>query len=239
MEHFQTKSVTTSATDNWGLSFQEDGKPPVANATYEDLKQYDAYYAENTDQKVIYLTFDAGFENGNTPAILDALKKHNVPATFFVVGNFLSDNPDLIKRMVEEGHIVGNHTYTHPDMSKISTMESFSKEIQDVEKLYQEMKDQGVGVVGMVLDSVSEDGTPDDSIVQKAQLLKEKTGVTYPLLIPDKGFLNGRISGLQSFPESFFVDKDGNIVSDPIMGSNTFDGWKEAVEKQLAALKGE
>ena len=122
-----------------GLSFQEDGKPPVANATYEDLKQYDAYYAENTDQKVIYLTFDAGFENGNTPAILDALKKHNVPATFFVVGNFLSDNPDLIKRMVEEGHIVGNHTYTHPDMSKISTMESFSKEIQDVEKLYQEI----------------------------------------------------------------------------------------------------
>lgn len=67
------------------------------------------------------------------------LKKHNVPATFFVVGNFLSDNPDLIKRMVEEGHIVGNHTYTHPDMSKISTMESFSKEIQDVEKLYQEI----------------------------------------------------------------------------------------------------
>ena len=117
VEHFQTKSVTTSATGNWGLSFQEDGKPPVANATYEDLKQYDAYYAENTDQKVIYLTFDAGFENGNTPAILDALKKHNVPATFFVVGNFLSDNPDLIKRMVEEGHIVGNHTYTHPDMS--------------------------------------------------------------------------------------------------------------------------
>lgn len=139
VEHFQTKSVTTSATGNWGLSFQEDGKPPVANATYEDLKQYDAYYAENTDQKVIYLTFDAGFENGNTPAILDALKRHNVPATFFVVGNFLSDNPDLIKRMVEEGHIVGNHTYTHPDMSKISTMESFSKEIQDVEKLYQEI----------------------------------------------------------------------------------------------------
>ena len=139
VEHFQTNSVTTFATGNWGLSLQEAGKPPVANATSEDLKQYYPYYAENTDQKVIYLTFDAGFENGNTPAILDALKKHNVPATFFVVGNFLSDNPDLIKRMVEEGHIVGNHTYTHPDMSKISTMESFSKEIQDVEKLYQEI----------------------------------------------------------------------------------------------------
>lgn len=139
IEHFKTKSVTTSTDGNWGLSFQEEGKPPVANATYDDLKQYDAYYAENTNQKVIYLTFDAGFENGNTPAILDALKKHKVPATFFVVGNFLNDSPDLIKRIVEEGHIVGNHTYTHPDMSKISTMEHFSKEMQDVEKCYREI----------------------------------------------------------------------------------------------------
>ena len=122
-----------------GTKFQEDGKAPVGNASCEELKQYHAAYMDDTEEKVIYLTFDCGYENGNLPAILDALKKHNVPATFFVVGNFLSDNPDLIKRMVEEGHIVGNHTYTHPDMSKISTMESFSKEIQDVEKLYQEI----------------------------------------------------------------------------------------------------
>ena len=112
-------------------------------------------------------------------------------------------------------------------------------EMPELEELYQEMKEEGVGVGGMVLDSVSADGTPDDAVVQKAQLLKEKTGVTYPLLIPDKDFLNGRISGLQSFPESFFVDKDGNIVSDPIMGSNDLAGWKEAVENQLAALRGE
>lgn len=142
VSHMQTKSLPTSATGNWGLSFQEEGKPPVANATYDELKQYDAYYAENTDEKVLYLTFDAGFENGNTPIILDALKKHHVPATFFVVGNFLSDNPDLIKRMVKEGHTVGNHTYTHPDMSKISTMESFKKEIQQVETIYEEITGQ-------------------------------------------------------------------------------------------------
>ena len=69
--------------------------------------------------------------------------------------------------------------------------------------------------------------------------MKEKTVVTSPLLSPDSGVLNGRIQGLQSFPESFFVDKEGNIVGEPIMGSNDFDGWKEAVENQLAALKGE
>lgn len=134
----QAESVSTSADGNWGLSFQEEGKPPVANATFDELKQYDAYYAENTEEKVIYLTFDCGYENGNTSTILDALKKHNAPATFFVVGNFISTSPDLVKRMAKEGHTVGNHSYHHPDMSKISTMESFSKELQELEDLYTE-----------------------------------------------------------------------------------------------------
>lgn len=135
-----SEAVQTSAeSSNWGLSFQEEGKKPVANATIDELKQYDTYYAEDTEEKVIYLTFDAGYENGNTPAILDALKKHQVPATFFVVGNFVSDNPDLIKQMVAEGHTVGNHTLTHPNMSKISSMESFTQELQGVEKLYEEI----------------------------------------------------------------------------------------------------
>ena len=81
-----------------------------------ELAEYDAYYAQDTTDKVIYLTFDAGYENGNTAPILDALKKHNAPATFFVVGTFIKENPDLVRRMNEEGHIVGNHTsvsYTH------------------------------------------------------------------------------------------------------------------------------
>ncbi len=134
------ETVQTSAeSSNWGLSFQEEGKKPVANATIEELKQYDAYYAEDTEEKVIYLTFDAGYENGNTPAILEALKKHQVPATFFVVGNFVSDNPDLIRQMVAEGHTVGNHTFSHPDMSKISSMDAFTQELQGVEKLYEEI----------------------------------------------------------------------------------------------------
>lgn len=135
---YQEKTVSTSADGNWGLSYQEEGQPPVANATSDYLKDFDAYYAEDTAEKVLYLTFDGGYENGNTPAILDALKKHNVPATFFVVGNYIKTSPDLIKRMVAEGHIVGNHTFHHPDMSKMSTTESFAKEIGDLETLYQE-----------------------------------------------------------------------------------------------------
>lgn len=135
----QDHIMQSSADGNWGLSFQTEGQPPVANATADYLKQFHAYYAQETDEKVLYLTFDAGYENGNTPAILDALKKHNAPATFFLVGNYLSTSPDLVKRMVSEGHTVGNHTYHHPDMSKLSTKEAFAKELSDLETMYQEI----------------------------------------------------------------------------------------------------
>jgi peptidoglycan-N-acetylmuramic acid deacetylase len=136
----ERKEAAPTATEgSWGLSFQQEGEKPVANATYEELARYNAWYAEDTQEKVIYLTFDCGYENGNTQTILDALKKHGVSATFFVVGTFLSENPDLVKRMVEEGHTVGNHTYHHPDMSQISDLASFKKELEDVESLYQEI----------------------------------------------------------------------------------------------------
>ena len=137
--HSNTVIPTSSTSEsNWGLSFQEEGKPPVANTTAEELKQFDAYYMQNTEEKNIYLTFDCGYENGNTAPILDALKKHNAPATFFIVGNFLSTSPDLVRRMTEEGHTVGNHTVHHPDMSKISSIDAFSKELKDLEDLYKE-----------------------------------------------------------------------------------------------------
>ena len=129
-------AASASAGENWGLSFPEEGKPPTANATAEYLRQFNAYYAQDTDEKVVYLTFDAGYENGCTPAILDALKKHNAPAAFFVVGNYIKTSPELVKRMADEGHIVANHTNHHPDMSKISTKESFLQELTGLEELY-------------------------------------------------------------------------------------------------------
>jgi len=132
-------SVVTAQAENWGLGFGEAGTTPTGNVSAEKLEEYDAYYVGDTSEKVIYLTFDAGFENGNTEPILDALKKHNAKGTFFVVGHYLETAPELIKRMVEEEHTVANHTYNHPDMSKISNKESFEKEMQDVEALYKEI----------------------------------------------------------------------------------------------------
>lgn len=131
-------SVETITSQSWGLGFGKEGQPPTAAVSAEELKKYNAYYIGDTSQKIIYLTFDAGYEAGYTPQILDALKKHNVSATFFVVGNYIETSPDLVKRMVEEGHTVGNHTYHHPDMSKISTLESFSKEMNDLVDLYKQ-----------------------------------------------------------------------------------------------------
>ncbi len=129
-------------TDNWGLGFGTEGTPPTGNVSTEELAQYDAQYLGDTTKKTIYLTFDCGYENGNTEKILDALKKHNAQGAFFIVGNFLETAPDIVKRMQTEGHLVGNHTYHHPDMSKISDLSSFRKEMDDVANLYQDITGQ-------------------------------------------------------------------------------------------------
>lgn len=126
-------------SENWGLGFGQEGSQPTGNVSAAELKKYDAYYVGDDSEKVIYLTFDCGYENGNTEAILDALKKHNVSATFFVVGHYLESAPDLVKRMVEEGHTVGNHTYHHPDMSAISDRAAFQKEMDGVSHLFREV----------------------------------------------------------------------------------------------------
>lgn len=133
---FANNSVETGA---WGLSFQQEGQPPAGPASTAQLSQYDAIYLGNTEEKVLYLTFDAGYENGCTGKILDVLQKHQVPAAFFLVGNYLEKNPDLVRRMVEEGHIVGNHTMHHYDMSKLSDKEAFAKELTDLETLFTEV----------------------------------------------------------------------------------------------------
>ena len=135
-------AAVPASAGNWGLSFPVEGQAPVGNATREELAKYDAWYLGDTGQKVIYLTFDCGYENGHTEAILDALKKHRAPAAFFVVGNMVETAPDIVRRMAREGHIVGNHTYHHPDMSAISDLDAFRKELESLEALYFETTGQ-------------------------------------------------------------------------------------------------
>lgn len=135
-------SKILTQTENWGLGFGAEGTKPTGNTSAAELAKYNAYYVADIEEKKIYLTFDCGYENGNTEAILEALKKHNVSATFFVVGHYLESAPDLVCRMVEEGHTVGNHTYHHPDMSKISDKASFLAEMDAVAEKFKEVTGQ-------------------------------------------------------------------------------------------------
>jgi len=111
-------------------------------------------------------------------------------------------------------------------------------EMPELEKLYQQMKDQGVNVVGFVLDVLNEKGEIVQEDLERAQELVKRTGVTYPVLLPDSGYLNGRLTGIEAFPETFFVDKNGNVVGGTYSGSGGLEDWLEVVEQELAALKG-
>lgn len=129
-------------TGSWGLSFRQEGAPPVGNAGADQLRRYDAAYLGDTGEQVLYLTFDAGYENGCTGKILDILQRQQVKAAFFLVGNYMERNADLVRRMVSEGHIVGNHTMHHYDMSKLSDKAAFSRELTDLEELYRQTTGQ-------------------------------------------------------------------------------------------------
>lgn len=127
----------------WGLKKVENSQPEVPANWQEMLKRYDGYYLGNTTEKVMYLTFDEGYENGHTAKILDVLKKTGTPAAFFVTGPYIENEPELIKRMVEEGHIVGNHTVNHPSMPDLSE-EELGKELSNLNNSFAKLTNQNM-----------------------------------------------------------------------------------------------
>ena len=128
-------------TAGWGLAFPTPGAAPAAPVGQDRLRELGAAYLDPDGGKVLYLTFDAGYENGYTDQILDVLKERQVPAAFFLVGDYLERNPDLVRRMAAEGHIVGNHTKNHPDMTKLEG-DAFEAELRGMEVLYEEITGQ-------------------------------------------------------------------------------------------------
>ena len=113
------------------------------------------------------------------------------------------------------------------------------QELPDLQKLSEQMADKGVKVVGVVMDAVDENGDSSEEGIEKAKMLQKQAQITYPLIVPDSGWMNGRLSNIQSYPETFFVDKNGNIVGETYGGSAGLEEWTEVVEKELAALEGE
>lgn len=117
----------------WGFKKTESG-PEFTSSQKEIMKKYNCIYHGNPEEKVLYLTFDEGYENGYTPLILDTLKEKGVPAAFFVTGPYVKNEPELILRMAKEGHIIGNHTVNHPSVPNIST-EELVRELSELDRL--------------------------------------------------------------------------------------------------------
>ncbi|WP_223702585.1 delta-lactam-biosynthetic de-N-acetylase [Sutcliffiella deserti] len=129
----------SNTTLHWGFKKSQNHQPPDAGKQYNDLlKKHNSFYHGDISKKEIYLTFDNGYENGLTPQVLDVLKEKKVPAAFFVTGYYMTDQPALIKRMVDEGHIVGNHSWHHPDLTKVNDVR-FKKELEMIREEYKKI----------------------------------------------------------------------------------------------------
>lgn len=128
---------------HWYCKRVSDHKQPTADAPLQFITEYDGYYidlrhGDDVQDKVVYLTFDAGYENGNVAKVLDILREEQVSGAFFVLAHLVNNNTDLVRRMIDEGHLVCNHTVKHRDMTRVSTQEEFEAELHALEELFYE-----------------------------------------------------------------------------------------------------
>lgn len=135
-----TLTVSAEGT-GWYCVRNSEHRQPELGTDLRWVEEYDGYYLDRRhgdacEDKVLYLTFDAGYENGNVAKILDTLREQEVCGAFFVLGNLITREPALIRRMVEEGHTVCNHTYHHPDMTKMQSKDAFAAELTALEEEY-------------------------------------------------------------------------------------------------------
>ena len=129
--------TANAQTVNWYVKNNSEHKRPLLDQTLSVINGHNASYL-GVDEKVIYLTFDAGYENGNVAKILDVLKNHNAKSAFFILENLITRNTELVKRMADEGHLVCNHTAKHKNMSLVCDREAFERELNALEKIYTE-----------------------------------------------------------------------------------------------------
>lgn len=134
-------SELLAASYGWGYKKNYENKIPDIGKYAQIIEDYPAYYIDDSGEKVIYLTFDNGYEMGYTEEILNILQRENVPATFFLTGHYVDVEPELVKRMVDAGHIIGNHSNHHPDFTSL-TKEKMKKELDALEKKVYEITDQ-------------------------------------------------------------------------------------------------
>ncbi len=135
--------ASAEESQSWYCVRNSEHKQPIADQNMRYIEKYNGYYidhkhGDDIEEKVGYLTFDAGYENGNVAKILDVMKEKNVKGAFFILGNLITKNTDLVKRMTNEGHLVCNHTNSHPDMTTKASKEDFCTELETLESIYRE-----------------------------------------------------------------------------------------------------
>ncbi len=132
-------AAPSSEAFGWYFNKNENHLPPALPSEFRFIDSSDGYYLDKNareDDKVIYLTFDVGYENGNVAKILDALKKHSAKGAFFILSNVIDREPDLVMRMKNEGHLICNHTAKHKDMSKVTDHDAFCNELKSLDDKY-------------------------------------------------------------------------------------------------------
>lgn len=127
-----------SQGQGWGFVRKKGEAPELPQSQIELLRKYNGEYLSQKDEKTLYLTFDEGYENGFTPVILDILEKTDTPAAFFVTGPYLKGQSDIIKRMIDEGHVVGNHTVNHLNLPK-QPAETVESEIMELNRVCEDL----------------------------------------------------------------------------------------------------
>lgn len=140
--------ATGGGAMNWYCARNKEHKQPTLDANMSIIEKYDGYYVDKKateNDKVIYLTFDAGYENGNVEKILDTMKEENVTGAFFILSNLIERNPELVLRMVNEGHTVANHTSSHKDMTKVESLEKFEAELNGLSERYRALTGKEIG----------------------------------------------------------------------------------------------
>ena len=133
---------------NWYVKRNKTHDQPPLDPNMAFIEKYDGYYVDrkhaskDDKDKVLYLTFDAGYENGNVARVLDTLKEKGVPGAFFILENLIKRNPDLVLRMRDEGHIIANHTTKHNDMSTVGDINEFKADLFALSDLYRELTNE-------------------------------------------------------------------------------------------------
>ncbi len=134
-------STVSNKSSGWGLKKVKGAEPEVTDTQKSDLAEYNAFYMDNTHPKKLYLTFDEGYENGYTSVILDTLKEKKVTAAFFITGPYAKNETELVRRMIDEGHTVGNHTINHPNLPKLESVQAMIKELTEMNDIVKTMYD--------------------------------------------------------------------------------------------------